>query len=343
MKGITRYLALAATTIAGVAAAHCGGSSSPSSPTTAALAVSGVTLNSPSLVVGATAQGTVSLMAPPPTAVSVALTSSNAAVATVQTPVTIQPGSSSATFVVTAMASGTTAITASLNGSSRQSPTLTVTGAVAMSSILLSASSIVGGSPVTGTATLSAGAPPGGAVVQLSAGDPVTVPASVTVPPGSTSVTFSVSTRAVGGSMSTTISGSYGGTSASATLSVTRPTVATASFGVTGPAETDTCTLANGGNTLNCTFDGSASTAPGTIVVWEWVYGVATTFSQTTSGPQLTMPGVNCSLLPPPPLPMGNSWFTMTVALKVQDNRGNSSKPAVNKGVRVLPQGACGY
>jgi hypothetical protein len=33
----------------------------------------------------------------------------------------------------------------------------------------------------------------------------------------------------------------------------------------------------------------------------------------------------------------------MTVTLKVQDDRGNASKPTVNKGVRVLPQGACGY
>jgi hypothetical protein len=188
-----------------------------------------------------------------------------------------------------------------------------------------------------------AAAPAGGALVSLSGGDPVTVPASVTVPAGSTSATFTISTRAVGGTIPATIGGSYGGVSASAMLSVTRPTVATAGFGVTGPTETDTCTLTSDGGTLNCTFDGNTSTAPGTITTWDWSWSVATTFKQTTSGPVLTMPAVNCNLLPPPPLPPGNPWFTMIVKLKISDNLGNVSPEVVNPGVRLLPQGACGF
>ncbi len=128
-------------------------------------------------------------------------------------------------------------------------------------------------------------------------------------------------------------------------LSVTPPTVATASFGVTGATETETCALANSGNTINCTFNGSTSTAPGTIVAWDWTYGVKTTFSQTTSGPVLTNPAVNCSLIPSPPLPAApaDQWFTMTVTLKVHDSLGNVSAVVTDKVVRLFPQGVCGF
>jgi hypothetical protein len=152
-----------------------------------------------------------------------------------------------------------------------------------------------------------------------------------------------VLTRAVGGAIPATITGSYGGAQVTATLSVTRPTVATASFGVTGPSLTDTCELSNGGNTLNCTFNGSTSTAPGRIVAWDWSWGVATTLTQTTTGPELTQADVNCSLLPPPPFPPGEPWFTMTVTLKIHDELGNVSAEATNRGVRLLPHGNCGF
>jgi hypothetical protein len=178
--------------------------------------------------------------------------------------------------------------------------------------------------------------------VSLSAADPITVPASVTVPAGSTSATFGISTRAVGGTIAGAISGSYGGGTASAVLSVTRPTVATASFGITGPTQTDTCTLTSDGQTLNCTFDGKTSSAPGAIVSWEWLFTVATTFNQTTSGPVLTMPSVNCSLLPSPPLPPDTTWFKLSVTLKVRDDLGNTAE-ATNSNARVFPQGACGF
>jgi hypothetical protein len=55
------------------------------------------------------------------------------------------------------------------------------------------------------------------------------------------------------------------------------------------------------------------------------------------------MPDVNCSLLPPPPLPPGNPWLTMIVTLKIHDNLGNVSAEATDSGVRLLPRGVCGY
>jgi len=341
----TPSVAFAITIVAAIALVHCGGSMSPSGPTSALPAVSAVTLNTTSVAAGTSAQGTVTLTAPAPAGgAAISLSSSDPAIATVQTPVTIAAGSTSAAFAVAGVTAGTTSITASLNGSRGQSPTLTVTAErVALASISVGASSVVGGHTVSGAVTLTAAAPAGGAVVSLSSADPIMVPASVTVPTGSTTATFTILTRAVGGTISSTIVGAYGGTSASTTLSVTRPTVATASFGVTGPSQTDTCTMADDGNTLNCTFDGSTSTAPGTIVAWDWSYRVATAFAQTTSGQQLARPGVNCSLMPPPPLPAGVAWFTMSVTLAIHDNLGNVSAEVTNGDIRLLPHGVCGF
>jgi hypothetical protein len=335
--------ALGAALVAAFSTIQCSGSSSPTQATT--MAISGLSLSSSSTTAGATVQGTVSLTAAASIgAVSIALSSGNPAVATVQTPVTVQPGSSSATFTVTAMSAGTAAITASINGSS-QSSTLTVTGAPVLSSLSLSAASVTGGNSVTGTVTLNSAAPSGGTVVSLSGGDPLTVPPTVTVPAGSKTATFTIQTRTVGGTISATVGASCGGVSASAVLSVVPfvATGATASFGVSGTNVTDTCVLTNSGNTLACTFNGSTSTAPGTIVAWDWTYSVATTISQTTTGPVLAMPSATCSLLPPPPLPAGATWFMMTVTLKIHDSLGNVSAVATDNGVRLIPQNVCGF
>jgi hypothetical protein len=221
---------------------------------------------------------------------------------------------------------------------------LTVITQVALSSISLSTSSVVGGNPVTGTATLTGNAPAGGVTVSLSSGDPVTVPASVTVPAGSFSATFTISTRAVGGTLSGTITGTYSGTSKSAVLAVTRPTTATASFGVTGPSETETCELSNLGSTLNCTFNGSTSTAPGTITEWDWTYGLTTSLAQATTTAVLSNPPFSCNMIPTPLMPgAGNASLTMTVSLKVRDDAGNVSAVVTDVGVRLLPQHNCGY
>ena len=101
--------------------------------------------------------------------------------------------------------------------------------------------------------------------------------------------------------------------------------------------------MANNGATLNCTFNGSTSSAPGTIVAWDWSYRVATTFSQVTTGPVLALPGVNCSLLPSPPLPAGTTWFPLIVTLTIHDSLGNVSAVATNSGARLFPNGTCGF
>jgi len=93
-----------------------------------------------------------------------------------------------------------------------------------ISSASLNPTSVVGASPSTGTVTLSAAAPAGGAEVTLSSSNPAvaSVPARVTVPAGATSADFTVSTTSVpvGASTTVAIRGLYGGVLNSATLTV---------------------------------------------------------------------------------------------------------------------------
>jgi uncharacterized protein (TIGR03437 family) len=101
---------------------------------------------------------------------------------------------------------------------------LTVQGAATpmLQSLVLSSSSVAGGTGVTGTVTLTAAAPVGGAVVTLaSSSTAAKAPSSVTVPAGGTSATFNMTTSAVTSNTNATITATYGGTSASAVLAVT--------------------------------------------------------------------------------------------------------------------------
>lgn len=97
-------------------------------------------------------------------------------------------------------------------------------GGVTLSSLTLSSSSVRGGSSVTGTVRLTAPAPTGGAVVTLASSDTTTatVPATVTVPEGATSKTFTISTSTVSSDRTVTISATYAGITKTAALTVKR-------------------------------------------------------------------------------------------------------------------------
>jgi hypothetical protein len=97
------------------------------------------------------------------------------------------------------------------------------TAAPALSTVTVSPASVVGGSSSSGTATLTAAAPSGGALVTLTSSQTgvATVPASVTIPAGSTSATFAVATSVVTTSTTVTLSGTYAGATRSASLVVT--------------------------------------------------------------------------------------------------------------------------
>ncbi len=87
-----------------------------------------------------------------------------------------------------------------------------------------------------GTVTLSAPAPKGGAVVALTSGQPTIaqVPATVTVPQGKKSASFTVSTSVVFTIYQVTISGSYNKSKAKTTLTVQQPRVYTTAGGYVG-------------------------------------------------------------------------------------------------------------
>src|SRR3989441_7543226 len=131
-----------------------------------------------------------------------------------------------------------------------------------LSSVTLNPTSVVGGNPSTGTVTLTAPASAGGAVVTLvSTGAVASVPASVTVPAGATSATFTITTPVVMGfAAQSDIIATFGGVSRAATLTVTPSTAACTP--TTCAAQGKTCgTILDGcGGSLVC----GSCTAPQT-------------------------------------------------------------------------------
>jgi len=194
---------------------------------TPALAVTTVTLNPTSVTGGSSSQGTVTLDGPAPSGGATVSLSSNFSSASVPGSVTVAAGSTSASFTVTTTpVSGTftAAITATL-GSSVAQAFLTIAGGSAgsLSSLTLNPTSVSGRNSSTGTVTLSSAAPSGGAVVTITSNNTsvATAPSSVTVAAGNTSATFTVSTQRVQSNTTAVISGTYGGSTQSATLTVT--------------------------------------------------------------------------------------------------------------------------
>jgi hypothetical protein len=112
-------------------------------------------------------------------------------------------------------------ISASYGGGSRTA-TLTVLPAV-LTSLALNPTQVVGGVQAsTGTVTLNGPAPAGGAQVALSSNNAAaSVPATVTIPAGATSATFTVNTAVVLMATNATITASYKGTTRNANLRVT--------------------------------------------------------------------------------------------------------------------------
>jgi len=92
-----------------------------------------------------------------------------------------------------------------------------------LASLSLSQSTVVGGTPVTGTVTLTSAAGSGGVVVSLSSDNTVaaTVSSSVTVAAGAASATFPVTTNTVSNSQSSIIIGTAEGVTRHSVLTVT--------------------------------------------------------------------------------------------------------------------------
>lgn len=177
---------------------------------------------------GSTSQGTVTFTAPAPAGGTVVGLVSDNSFGLVPATATVPAGATSGTFTFTAkpgvLSNTPVTITSSLGNSTVQAVvTITPASTVFVSSVSLSPASVTAGSNVNGTATLNTAAPSGGAVVALSSSNTAvaTVPSSVTVQSGKTSTTFSIRTQKVTSNSSALISGTFGGATQSATLTVT--------------------------------------------------------------------------------------------------------------------------
>jgi thermitase len=133
-----------------------------------------------------------------------------------------------------------------------------------LSSLSLNPTSVVGGNSSTGTVTLTAPAPSGGFVVNLSSSNTsvATVPSSVTVPAGATSANFTVATNSVSSATSVTITAAAGGITRTATLTVNPP-----ASNVTLQSLTISPTSVWGGSTATGTVTLSSPAPAGGVVV----------------------------------------------------------------------------
>jgi len=161
--------------------------------------ISSFGLNLGILAGGATTTGRIMLDGPAPTGGAVVALTSDTPFADPPAQVSIDAGQSVVSFPITTSGRTTKVIahiTATYGGSTKSVQLLI--GAFAITSLTFDQSSVDGGSSVSGTVQVNAPAPVGGATIILSSTSPAaTMPATVTVPEGSTTTTFSVVTRPV--------------------------------------------------------------------------------------------------------------------------------------------------
>ncbi len=197
-------------------------------PTAAGVAVAAVSASPSSVVGGGGATGTVSLSASAPAGGASVLLSSASSAVTVPAAVTVAQGMTSATFGIATSAvtmPTSTTISASYGGVTKATTfTVTPASAPALASVALTSTSIVGGTSTTGRATLTAPAGSGGAVVTLRSSNPtlVGVPASVVVPAGATSATFTVTTTVTKRNATAAVYATYASVTKTASLTVKR-------------------------------------------------------------------------------------------------------------------------
>ena len=197
-------------------------------PTAAGVAVAAVSASPSSVVGGGGATGTVSLSASAPAGGASVLLASASSAVTVPAAVTVAQGMTSATFGIATSAvtmPTSTTISASYGGVTKATTfTVTPASAPALASVALTSTSIVGGTSTTGRATLTAPAGSGGAVVTLRSSNPtlVGVPASVVVPAGATSATFTVTTTVTKRNATAAVYATYASVTKTASLTVKR-------------------------------------------------------------------------------------------------------------------------
>ena len=187
-----------------------------------------LTLDNASVTGGTAVTATVTLgNAAPSGGANILLSSNASSFASTPQNVNVPAGQSTATFTITTFtvtSARTVTITATYAsvGSATASLTINPQTVGQLQSVAVSPAQVSGGSPVTGTVTLSGPAQTGGQVVALKSSNVLvaSVPTTVTVAQGSTTATFTVSTNHVATSQTVTITATAGATSKTATLTV---------------------------------------------------------------------------------------------------------------------------
>ncbi|HSI74133.1 MAG TPA: hypothetical protein VK934_13230 [Fimbriimonas sp.] len=227
---------------------------------------------------GATVNGTVTLTGNAANNTVVNLSSNNAAL-TVPSTVTVLAGQSTAQFSATAGSPPnpvTVTVTAELNAVSKTVDTLVGSSGLALTDLALNRTSVEGGAGLNTrvTVTLSAAAPVGGKVVDLSADSALApVPATVTVPAGATTAFVTFKANKTGAPVLVTVTGTLDAVSKTDTITVQPPKPVT--FAVSPQ------TVVGGSSTvINATVTLSQTAPTGGVVV-----------SATSGSPNLIMPG----------------------------------------------------
>jgi hypothetical protein len=203
----------------------------------------------------------------------------------------VAAGATTATFDVTTtpVAVVTTInITATYYGA--QSAALTLNPAT-LTSVAMNPAAVTGGISSTGTVLLSSAAPAGGYLITLSDDSAsATTPASVTVPAGATSATFTVTTVPVAVTTPVVVSATLNGVTQTGTLTINPPTILSLTMNPStmagGNSSTGTATL-NGAapptGVVVTLLDGSSfATTPASVTVPAGA--TSATFTVTTTG-----------------------------------------------------------
>ena len=244
-----------------------------------------------SLINGQTVTGTVYLTAITYAAVDVSLTVAPSGIVAVPTKVTIPVGAKSATFsIATKGGIGSATITATYAGVTKNK--VVTVKQIEVSSISIT-SSIKANQAVTGTVRVTTTAPIGGQVVTLSANTTgiLTFPATVTVPVGATSTTFSVSN----------------GTRASDTTVVVSAVANTVSKSVTVSAKAD---VSLAPSIISMSAAPSPAGSNSDVLV-----GVVFSGPVPSAGTRVTFSSSNSALLPAPAAVTVTSGYTSLITM----------------------------
>ncbi|MEO8659690.1 MAG: hypothetical protein ABI693_14555, partial [Bryobacteraceae bacterium] len=261
-------------------------------------AISSFTVTPANVAPGGKTKGTVTLAgAAPVGGVAISFFSGNTAVVPTPANVTIPAGATTVSFAIATNAAAPLTVPTDIglyasDGSVTRVAVLTVTPVVKLLS--LSAIPVQGGQNTTGIVTLTIPAQAGGAVVALTSGKPAVaiLPASVTVPQGSTSATFTIGTVVVKTAVNIPIAATYRGVTVQGSVGLNpAPVVALAAVSVSTPVVggqpfTGTVVLTNPANAPGATIylksaNPAVATVPVSVVVPAGMTSV--TFTGTTT------------------------------------------------------------